>query len=874
MNRTTYLSFFLSAWCLILAGCAETMLTDGETAAAGDLIEVGVETSGLQVTSDMLPIGQTRAAGAVTDAEKVSWLVQPLKQGLDITYGKVGDQSTEQVGNKSTEQVAILKLQPDDKDPNGYEINQYSGFAVYSFINKTGNSPAKWFGNGPHYFEGVHVPTRLRFSTDASELESDRTAGGSTIGAVNALTTNQSGDTDTGADNDLGNYTLLSHYLGMPANTRISATVERIKLPFRHRLAHVLAYIIIDPSLGTQIDGYTPTVKDQAGNITQKDDPNTSAIKFCNVDVLKGVKEGSVSGQQTLTPVWAEKVRKVTPHFWGEVESMVVYEKGKETVYPRSSNYAAVAANPTGYTQVTYSQVPVYDLIVRPTYTSLDNVMYDEEGYNDAEKRKALAARTNQIDFAITLQNGLIYEKSFLFDLDANYETVVYLHITREGVDYNESGAAVWEETKQNDDWFGVDNKNGHTLSQAGSSWQRAYTRRKDDYINDGGDHVTDGGFYDEGTTGEDKATGQYLSAATWIKYFSEAHEGGAHHGDYFNLSLDITIDARCLPDTFVFTGHLDGFGQDDRQYHTITLINTDTPWKEYVETTDYSLANLYAIKPTEEYSNVATKKFSLPELYTKTHHEAVYYQASELTEVNGTTYVTTSLKYHPAVAAVLYTESDIVTIGGTTYDKETVQNDGNGNYSLYESPTKEQNKEANVGGEKIPAQDAYYEVTPSSIPATKNTVKTAAYDTYHKETPTVSDVMRGTTYYTRSVEAEPYTYTEYVKPERLYKIVQHTSGSALFAGLNGIYSTKQETETNYTGPWEANVHKEGTYWLPYKDKTSGWRAEVMNLTVKGKGAKLFKEGAVITGNVENCKDGTNGTDKVTDHTPALPKYK
>ena len=758
MNRTTYLSFFLSAWCLILASCAETMLTDGETAAAGDLIEVGVETSGLQVTSDMLPIGQTRAAGAVTDAEKVPWLVQPLKQGLDITYGKVGDQSTEQ--------VAILKLLPDDVGNADYKTHPLSGLAVYSFINKTGNSPAKWFGNGPHYFEGVHVPTRLRFSTDASELENDRTAeDGSTIGAVKDLTTNQSGDRDTGADKDLGNYTLLSHYLGMPANTRISATVERIKLPFRHRLAHVLAYIIIDPSLGTQIDGYTPTEKDQAGKITQKDDPNTSAIKFCNVDVLKGVKEGSdASGQQTLTPVWAEKVRKVTPHFWGEVESMVVYEKGKETVYPRSSNYKAVEANPTGYTQVTYSQVPVYDLIVRPTYTSADNVMYDEEGYNNDTKRKALAARTNQIDFAITLQNGLIYEKSFLFDLDANYETVVYLHITREGVDYNESGAAVWEETKQNDDWFGVDNKNGHTLSQAGSSWQRAYTRRNDKYINDGGDHVTDGGFYDEGTEGEDKATGQYLSAATWIKYFSEAHEGGAHHGDYFNLSLDITIDARSLPDTFVFTGHLDGFGQDDRQYHTITLTNTDTPWKEYVETTDYSLDTLYATKPTEKYSNVETTPFSLPELYTKTDYEEVYCKVN----------------------------------------------------------------------------------------------------------PTVYEVMTGTTqYYTRSGSAESYTYTIYERPAKLYTFVQHTSGTALFAGLNGIYETNQERGQT---PWEANVHKEGTYWLPYKDKTSGWRAEVMNLTVKG--AKLFKEGAEITGNVENCKEeGTNGTDKVTDHTPALPKY-
>ena len=120
--------------------------------------------------------------------------------------------------------------------------------------------------------------------------------------------------------------------------------------------------------------------------------------------------------------------------------------------------------------------------------------------------------------------------------------------------------------------------------------------------------------------------------------------------------------------------------------------------------------------------------------------------------------------------------------------------------------------------------------------------------------------------------KAEPYTYTAYVKPEKLYKIVQRTSGSALFAGLNGNYDTKQETETNYTGPWEANVHKEGSFWLPYKEATSGWRAEVMNLTVKG--ARLFKEGAVITGNVDNCKDGADGTDIVPDHIPALPKYK
>lgn len=843
----------LSVMALALSGCSETLPVDNEQPANSNYIEVGVETSGLIATSEEEPLSDTRAAAA-QDAETVSWLVQPLKQGLDITYGKVGD--------VSTEKVAILKLESNGTE-NGYQTDPDSKLAVYSFNYKLTNEKALWYDNGLHYFRGVHVPMRLRFSTVASELESDRTAEGSTIGAVKDLTTDQSDDTATGTDNQLGNYILLSHYLGMPANTRISATVERIKLPFRHRLAHVMAYIIIDPSLNTTIKGYK---KDASGNSIYKEDPKTSSIKFCNVEVLAGVKG------ENLTPQW-EQVRKVTPHFSGEEASLVVYKSGKETVYPKSSKYESIkAAGGAGYTAETYTNVPIYDLIVRPTYTSTSTVMYDEENY--ATQLSALAANYNQIDFLISLENGLTYEKSFIFDLDANYETVVYLHITREGVDYNDSGAALWEETKTTDEWYGVDNKNGNTLSQAGSSWQRAYTRRKDSYINDGGDKVTDGGYYDEGTKGEDDATGQYLSEATWIKYFSEAYKGGAHHGDYFNLSLDITIDARSLPDNFVFTGHLDGFGDDGKKYYTLTLTNTNTPWKEYVETTNYSLTELYDTKPTEEYSNEETTPFSLPSpLFTKTHHEAVYYQESELTEVDGTTYVTNSLTYHPEVAAKLYTESDIVTIGDKTYDKETVQNDGNGNYSLHESPTKEQNKEAKEGDVKIPAQDAYYEVTDKSTKATTEMVKTAAYDTWHEATPTIAQVMEGTTqYYTRSGEAESYKYIEYVKPEKLYKIVQRTSGSALFAGLNGNYDTKQETDSSYKGPWEANVHKEGSYWLPYKEATSGWRAEVMNLTVKG--AKLFTNDAVITGNVDNCKDGADGTDKVTDHIPALPKYK
>ena len=853
--RYSYVTLLLAAWTLTLCGCS-----DEQTWGFDDtdrIIEVGVETSGLTLISDLAPLPATRATGTTQDAETVPWLIQPLKQGLDVTFGKVGD--------LSSARVAILKLLGGTRYDDIYNKNPYSGFAEYSFNyraddgNET-NDKARWLDNGPHFFEGVHVPTRLRFSNDASELEEDRTNfnGVASVAAVKYLTTNQSGDKSTGDDNSLGNYTLLAHYLGMPANTRISATVERIKLPFRHRLAHVMAYIIIDPELETKIKGYNVVYDGEQQTITQGDDPNTTAIKFCNVDVLKGVHDvyNESTNLHTLTPLWAERVRKVTPHFYGEEKTMVVYKSAKEIVYPRNAKYEQVAASPAGYEQVTYQHVPIYDLIVRPTYTSYDNVMYDEEGYTDTYTREALANRTNQIDFLITLENGLTYEKTFVFDLDANYETVVYLHISKEGVDYNTSGADVWLETSSRDDWYGIDNKNGHTLSQAGSSWQRAYTRRKDSYINDGGDKVTDGGFYDEGTTGEDDATGQYLSEKTWIKYFSEAYEGGAHHGDYFNLSLDMTIDARMLPDNFVFTGHLNGFGEDDWKYHTLTLTNTGTPWKEYVETVDYSSpGNLYDTKPAEAYSNTATTTFALPPLYTKTHHDAVNYTADELTIVNGESYVTATLE------PVYYTADDIVVVDGETYDKSTLvlQPSTEGKWVV-----RDDSKKAKVGDLKG------YNVLESSKKATTADIKTEAYDTYHEATPTVEQVMTGTTtYYTYKGSA----YTPYVKPTVLYRIVQHTSCTALFAGLNGTYTTPQEDNPAYAGPWLANVHKEGAYWLPYKDAATGtgWRAEVLNLTVKG--ARLFKEGAVITGNVQNCKDGAAGTDKVTDRIPALPKY-
>jgi hypothetical protein len=83
-----------------------------------------------------------------------------------------------------------------------------------------------------------------------------------------------------------------------------------------------------------------------------------------------------------------------------------------------------------------------------------------------------------------------------------------------------------------------------------------------------------------------------------------------------------------------------------------------------------------------------------------------------------------------------------------------------------------------------------------------------------------------------------------------------------LFNGLNGTYKTKQEDDKNAT--WEANVHLEGDTWVP----TTGWRSEVVNMTLSA--GKMFKDGATITGYVNNCKDADGA---VANHTPAIPTY-
>ena len=401
-------------------------------------------------------------------AETIPWLEDALKEGLDITYGLNKDRA-------NTERVSVLQL----KDDN-----------TYSFLYKDTGTPGVWMGNGAHFFEGEYIPYGLTTGVDLTKDQRD--------------------------------YTALSRYLSLPPNFTLNATVGRITLPLRHRLARVLAYILIDPSLGSdvKIEGYT-----------LPDEPETSKIRFCNVKVLSGV-DGS-------TPRWTT-ARKVIPHFVGELEV----------------DAAALAAFNDG---IVYGKVPVYDLIVEPTYTAAKNVMYDEDF--SARSKDAYYAATNKIDFEVTLNNGLQYTKEFIFDLDANYETIVYLRIGRKSVDYNSSGSELWVETVGHDAYYGTNNQNGNNLSFAGGSWQRAFTNASFT----GG--VTDGHAYQQ--DGED-AHAQYVDDATWIELFAQAHEGGARHGDYFILAKDLSIPASALPDGFVFTGHLDGLD------HTLTISGVE----------------------------------------------------------------------------------------------------------------------------------------------------------------------------------------------------------------------------------------------------------------------------------------------------------
>nr|MCR5473517.1 hypothetical protein [Prevotella sp.] len=439
--------------------------------------------------SDIIHVGGVSTGDMVTtaavsraavSAETIDWLKAGLQKGMTISYYQDAD----------AKQQAQLRL-----DENG----------IYS-LTDANKKYAKWLGNGAHVFEGVYVPAGL--GKDEPHI-----------------------------------YDSLSHYTAVPPSTKIAATVGRITIPLQHRLARVVAYVLIDKDMAATLKGFDTKNDDNNKNV------ENTMLRFCNVQTLDYVENEK--------PVWKTE-RKAIPHYLGQ-ESVKLY-KEKATgklVFPIDDNYADAAADTKSYTCLDYGMCPYYDLIVRPTYTvnkDKSNVMFDEAVQT--------ASGENNIDFELTLSNDLEYEKSFAFDLNANDETVVYLRVSPERIDYNSAGSRLWKESSYPDNYYGVNNQNGNNLSVAGSSWQRAYTNST---LNTG---VTDGHFYDADNEDEEA---QYVDDTKWFSMLLQAYKGGAHHGDYFILKKDITIntDDFTFPYNYIFTGHLDAFD------HKITVTGS-----------------------------------------------------------------------------------------------------------------------------------------------------------------------------------------------------------------------------------------------------------------------------------------------------------
>lgn len=479
-TKQLYFSLFMGG--MLLSACTqhdEALGTDDES-----IIHVGGVSTG-----DMLSTSaSTRAVMEPVAAESLDWLKDGLATtGMGITYF-----------TKTAQQKAQLKLQVDGE---GNPVKSGEGITIYDFkaYNNNGEPTdvaAKWLGNGAHTFQGKYIPESLKSSGTHS-------------------------------------YEDLEHYTAIPPSTSIPATVGRITIPIQHRLARVQAYVLIDTDMNTKLKGYD-------SDATHED--NTK-LRFCNVQVLDYVDDDG-------KPVW-KTATKAVPHYIGELGSIVenntvicptfrTYKNTKtgDLLFPTDGEWKTAHAAyesqgaASGYICTDYGMVPSYDLAVRPTYTEATtgtNVMYDEADGVSANGE-------NQIRFELTLDNDLEYEKVFTFDLNANEETVVFLRITPEKIDYNSSGSRLWKSVSHPAKYYDLDTPD-HSLSQTGSCWQRAFTNADDD--------------------------------SQFVDLLKQAYEGGAHHGDYFVLTKDIEINLNDFPADLVFTGHLDAMG------HTITLIPT-----------------------------------------------------------------------------------------------------------------------------------------------------------------------------------------------------------------------------------------------------------------------------------------------------------
>lgn len=558
---------------LLLTACSEALppeIDPGE-ARPGQAIQVGgVVMPGLSVQVE------TKAAAKETPAEQVAWLKTPLAEGLDVFYG-------------------LRETYLTDKKNAKLRWVESEGTGEYTFRYVGTENPAQWLGNGSHLFRGVYVPSAFRAEGEIAPEKRPWVKDQSPEAAEGSTTTT--------------NYDHLNHYLAMRANLQIAATLGRIQLPYHHRLARVLTVVLIDPELSKE-EGKTVTLRGYELK-DGKDDPTTTSIRMDRVGVLDYVSSSAIAREEEAVTMWYPRwtmARNVTPHFFREVGSLdkdfnelyedllvfrdtktddlyfpttdgwdtmrktykACYDKYKDT-YPVQADLEAIIKKETGLTCINYKQAPCYDLILRPTYTSEAMVMYDEaENIDTGNTRKELAARTNGITYVAELSNGLRYSERIEIDLDAGYQTVVYLRIDREQVDFNQTVAEEWRMVEKADGYYGVNNQHGDRLSIAGGSWQRAYRVGKLDVT------ITDGSAYNENgnpdhyqESGETHRDGQYLTDAKWMEAFFAATASGKHHGDYFVLTKDITIDVSTIPTNFVFTGHLDGRG------HTITLTGT-----------------------------------------------------------------------------------------------------------------------------------------------------------------------------------------------------------------------------------------------------------------------------------------------------------
>jgi len=394
---------------------------------------------------------------------------------------------------------------------------------------------------------------------------------------------------------------------------------------------------------------------------------------------------------------------------------------------------------------------------------------------------------------------------------------------------------------------------------------------------------VTDGHQYQQDV--EDQYA-QYVDDATWIEMLREAKEGGKHHGDYFILDHDIEIPAAAFGTDFVFTGHLDG------QDYSITLTTgTYTPASDTYEPYDNAAYVKYKKTGDDTYSEfvpatgVTYYQKGDGDTYTEITNMVSYAGAKVYTRAENISY-----NYGDAIALDAI-KSASSSDDGKVYCKKEGENyvviDKISEYiagllaTIY---TKEN-------------EDNYTKVSNLAVlDANTDYYKKDGDNSYSK----IDDLS---TYFGIYIKTTVTTYT--YTPIDLFMKVHHkgvsgagtqaTDALYMFAGLNGKYTTAQETATDPTTVvWEANVHKEtngSSYWVPYKSAIDGWRAEVINLNING--GTLFKSGTTysndtntgneaVTGYVHNCWKGAtynrtthkwSGGSSVKENKPAIPAY-